>query len=214
MTNLMLPGFGDPQPPRANSLPELYQQASTCTQCRLHEGRTQVTWSSGDPQSPLAIIGMGPSVTDDQTGLPYTGPAGEELDDLLKLVNLTRSQVYLTNAHKCVARDKGDAFNIRTPTQSELKACFGWLEGEVYLVRPKLILCIGAPTAQWVIRKNFDLAAQHGQVMTSVFGHPAMATYQPTYITRLKVHDPAKAEEVYQAMVADMQLAVQTAGLG
>jgi DNA polymerase len=157
---------------------------------------------------------MGPSVTDDSTGLPYTGPAGELLDEALTAAGVSRAQVYLTNAHKCVARAKDDPHNIRPPTQSELKACYHWLEGESRLVKPKVVLCIGAPTAQWLIAKDFDLTAQHGQVFESRLGLPALATYQPTYITRLQEHDPAKAQALYRELLADVRFAVTTAGLG
>jgi DNA polymerase len=210
MTNLMLPGFG-PEPPK--DMNTLRQQASTCTRCRLAEGRTMVTWRMGDIHSPLVMVGMGPSVTDDKTGKPYTGPAGDELDALLKEAGFSRQQIYLTNAHKCVARRKDDPFNIRAPIKAELSACKEWLDGEFQLVKPKAVVCIGAPAAKWLLGDDFDLSAQHGEWLPGPFNTKAMGVYQPTYITRLAQHDAEQAEKAKQDLIDALKKAALQAGL-
>jgi len=210
MTNLMLPGFGDPPPP---TMEALQQAASDCTRCRLHQTRTQVTWGAGDPHSPLMVVAMGPSVSDDRTGGVYTGPAGDELDSILAAAGIGRSAIYLTNAHKCVARQKDDPYNIRTPTKTELRACWEWLAGEFSLVKPRVLVCIGSPAAKWLLGDGFDLSQQRGVWQDSRFGVRALATYQPTYVTRLREHDPEKAEAAQRDLIADFCKAAQAAGL-
>jgi len=211
MTNLMLPGFGEPELP--DTLPALYDHAKTCTKCRLHQTRKQVTWGMGDPNSPLVVVGMGPSVSDDHSGGTYTGPAGAELDALFEEAGITRDDVWLTNAHKCVAHKKDDPYNIRQPTKTELQACEPWIKRELEIIKPKVMLVIGAPTAKWMIDPNFDLTTQRGIWYTRPDGIKTMATYQPTYITRLRSHNAPDAEEKYHAMRQDFIMVAKEAGL-
>jgi uracil-DNA glycosylase len=213
MTNLMLPGFGDPLPEVPKDMESLRQSALDCTRCRLCDTRTQVTWGAGDWRSPLMLVAMGPSVKDDQTGGVYTGPAGDELDNILKAAGLDRDMLYLTNAHKCLARQKDDPFNIRAPIKAELRACRYWLDLEFRLVKPKVLVCIGSPTAKWLLGDSFDLDTQHGQWQTGPFETQAMGTFQPTYITRLREHDPDKADLTHQYLITDFRRAAVEAGL-
>ncbi|NJL94133.1 MAG: uracil-DNA glycosylase [Anaerolineae bacterium] len=213
MTNLMLPGFGDDAPLPPPSMADLRQQALGCTRCRLHATRQQVVWGQGDPHSPLMMVGQGPSVTDDRTGDIYSGPAGEELDAVLAEAGLQRAQIYLTNIHKCVARQKADPYNIRPPTKTELQACRPWLDGELGLVKPRVLVCVGGPAAQGLLGADFDLSAQRGEWVQGPGGVRALATFQPTYITRLRQHDPARADLAYRQLVGDLQKAAVAAGL-
>lgn len=213
MTNLMLPGFEDLEPKPPNTMPELKAAAAVCTKCRLHETRTQVTWSQGDPNSPLMIVAMGPSVTDDKTGGIYTGPAGDVLDQMLGEAGLSRDVIYLTNAHKCVAHKKDDPFNIRYPTKGELAACQFWLDGEFQIVKPKILLMIGSPTAKWLLGDDFNLTEQRGQWQKGPFNTQAMATFQPTYVSRLRQNGAPDAEDVYELVVNDMKRCGAAAGL-
>lgn len=211
MTNLMLPGFGD-QPPE--DMESLRQSALNCTRCRLHETRRHVTWGEGDPHSPLMLVGMGPSVTDDRSGHIYSGPAGEDLDKVLEAAGLNRAMIYLTNLHKCVARRKDDPYNIRPPTKAELRACNEWLEGEFALVKPKVLLCVGAPPAQWLLGENFNLSQQRGQWVAGPHGTRALATFQPNYPNYLRQHSsPERADEAYAQLVEDFRNAGIAAGL-
>lgn len=210
MSNLMLPGFGS-EPPK--DMQSLKTQAYVCKKCRLSETRTRVTWSMGDIHSPLMLVGQGPSVTDDSTGLPYSGPAGEILDDVLEAAGLNRAKIYLTNAHKCVARQKNDPFNIRPATKAELSACKEWLDGEFQLVKPKVLVCIGSAAAKWLLGDNFDFEKQRGLWVEGPFSTRAMATYQPTYSSRIREHDPEKANQIHQQLIDDLKKAAHEAGL-
>jgi uracil-DNA glycosylase len=210
MTNLWLPGFG-PEPPK--DMASFRAEAMTCTRCRLHETRQQVVWGQGDASSPLMMVGQGPSVTDDRTGDIYSGPAGDELDEVLKLAGLSRQTVYLTNIHKCVAKKKDDPYNIRPPAKMELTACRHWLDGELFLVKPKFLVCVGGPAAKWLLGNQFDLMQQRGEWVVGPQGVQAMATFQPIYITRLRQHDPDGADTAYQQMVGDLRQAAHAAGL-
>ena len=213
MTNLMLPGFGDDPPKPPENMDELHTQAMDCTRCRLHETRHKVVWGQGDVHSPLMMVGQGPSVSDNRTGDVYSGPAGKELDELLAEAGLSRETIYLTNIHKCLARKKDDPYNIRPPTKTELKACRDWLDGELKLVKPKILVCVGSPAAKWLLGDNFDLTQQRGEWVAGPFGTQALATYQPTYITRLRQHDREKAEEALAHLKRDLRTAAIAAGL-
>lgn len=208
MTNLTLPGFG-PEPPK--DMDSLKKQAMTCTKCRLSETRTRVTWSMGDLHSPLMLVGQGPSVTDDTTGLPYSGPAGEVLDAVLAAAGLSRAMIYLTNCHKCVARQKNDPANVRSATKAELSACKEWLDGEFQLVKPKVLVCLGAAAAVWLLERAFDFEKQRGEWVQGPFNTRAMATYQPTYSTRIREHDPEKADQIHRALIEDLKKAAAAA---
>jgi DNA polymerase len=210
MSNLTLPGFSDDSP---ESMDSLREQAMACTRCRLHETRTRVTWSQGDANSPLMVVGMGPSVTDDRTDGIYSGPAGDDLDAVLEAAGISREVIYLTNAHKCVARKKGDSYNIRQPTKTELRACKDWLDSEFRLVKPRVLLAIGSATAKWLLGESFDLTEQRGQWVDGPFATRATATFQPNYATRLRPHDPPKADEIYAQIVEDFTSAAREASL-
>lgn len=203
-----LPLFGQP-----DNMPALRESALDCTRCRLHEGRQQVVWGAGDVDSPLMMVGQGPSVTDDRTGNLYSGPAGDELDEVLQAAGLSRDTIYLTNIHKCLARKKDDRFNIRPPTKTELRACRPWLDAEFEIVKPRYLVCVGSPAAKWLLGDAFDLSAQRGEWVDGPFATQAMATYQPTYITRLRQHDSEKAAEAYQHLIGDLRRAANAAAL-
>jgi uracil-DNA glycosylase len=151
-------------------------------------------------------------VSDDRTGEPYSGPAGDELNEVLKAAGLRRDMIYLTNCHKCAARDKNDPYNIRAPIKAELSACQTWLDGEFQWVKPKVLVCIGSSAAKWLLGDQFDLTKQRGEWQAGPFGTRAIATYQPTYVNRLRQHNPDQAEAAWAALIADLKLAAAAAG--
>lgn len=207
---MMLPGFEE-KPPEL-TFEQLRATALACEKCRLSATRFQVIWGQGDPNSPLMVVGQGPSVSDDRTGDVYSGPAGDELNEVLRAVGLRRDQIYLTNCHKCVARDKNDPYNIRAPIKAELNACKEWLDGEFRLVKPKILLCIGSPAAKWLLGDQFDLTKQRGLWQPGPFGTQALATYQPSYVNRLRQHQPEQADLAWATLISDFKAAAQAAG--
>lgn len=154
------------------------------------------------------LIGQGPSQSDDQTGKPYTGPSGNVLDKALAEVGLSRSKVWITNIHKCLSFDY-ERRKLRSPRSDELESCRPWLEAEIDLVSPEVIVCLGGPAAQEVIDTGFKLSEQRGQWYRSRLGQiKTVATFQPAYLMRLKTWNPTEAKTGWEALLADLHLAV------
>jgi DNA polymerase len=167
------------------TLDELREQALTCQVCKLSERRTNVVFGEGDPRSPLVLIGEGPGDTEDKMGRPFVGRAGQLLDKALNDAGLQRSQVYIMNTVKCRAADwsTGKPVN-RAPTDEEVKACRRWLEPQVAILAPKVILCVGAPSAKNIIKKDFQITKERGTYFPCTFARTAIATLHPAYILR------------------------------
>ena len=164
----------------------LKARASVCTACDLAKTRANVVFGSGNATEKLAIVAEGPSAADNRTALPFSGPAGDMLDDVLTANGLTRSDIWLTNIIKCRAASfKGDVLKNRPPKASEIKACSKWLDGELTLMQPSVILCMGAPAAKVLIHRSFRITEQRGVWFTDTMYAPfAMATFNPAYVLR------------------------------
>ena len=164
----------------------LKARASVCTACDLAETRANVVFGSGDATAKLAIIAEGPSAADNHTTFPFSGPAGNLLDEVLAANALTRGDIWLTNIIKCrAASPKGGVLKNRPPKVSEIKACSKWLDGELTLTQPSVILCMGAPAAKTLIHRSFRITEERGIWFTDTEYAPfAMATFNPAYILR------------------------------
>lgn len=164
----------------------LKTRASVCTACDLAKTRANVVFGSGDVTAKLAIVAEGPSAADNRTALPFSGPAGDMLDDVLTANGLTRGDIWLTNIIKCrAASPKGDVLKNRPPKASEIKACSKWLDGELTLMPPSVILCMGAPAAKALIHRSFRITEERGVWFTDTMYAPfAMATFNPAYVLR------------------------------
>jgi DNA polymerase len=205
----MLPLFSD-----YASLEEARTAATRCLRCTLSASRNQVVFGAGNPNAAIMLIGQGPSLTDDHTGLPYTGPAGEFLDTALQQAGLSRAEVWLTNLHKCVAtkldKETGKP-EMRPPKAEEVIACDPWLEQELFWVKPNVLVAIGGPAAQTLLGREFQLSEQRGQWQSGPHGIPTLATYQPTYLKRLSQWDRPAAVQGWRDLVADLRLARERA---
>lgn len=192
------------------SLNEARAAALHCTRCPLSATRNQVVFGAGNAAARIMLVGQGPSLTDDTTGLPYTGPAGEYLDTALQQAGLSRDEVWLTNLHKCVATKLNKAsgrLEMRPPKADEIAACDVWLEQELFWVKPAVIVAIGGPAAQTLLGAGFQLSEQRGQWHAGPHGIPTLATYQPTYLKRLSEWDRPAAVQGWRDLVADLRLA-------
>jgi DNA polymerase len=181
-----------------------------CVACPLSAGRNRVVFGAGNPNAALMLIGHGPSLTDDRTGLPYSGPAGDLLDTALAQAGLQRSDLWITNLHKCVATKVNRETNRaeqRPPKVEEITACAPWLDQELFWVKPKAIVAIGGPAAQVLLGKTFQLTEQRGQWFDGPHAIPTLAIVQPTYLKRLSEHDRPKAVEGWRELVADLRRA-------
>jgi uracil-DNA glycosylase len=175
---------------REERLAELARQVSVCTKCDLALNRTNTVFGTGDPRSPLMLVGEGPGENEDATGLPFVGRAGKLLDDILGAVDLTRNDVYLTNTVKCrAAVEEGGRMKNRPPRAGEIRACNPYLQGQMEAVRPEIILCLGGPAAKTLIDKDFRITKDRGKWYDLAGGVKAMATFHPAYVLRQRGDD-------------------------
>ena len=158
-------------------LEELKQSCLSCRRCSLCETRHNVVFGSGARDAEVMFIGEGPGEQEDLQGLPFVGRAGKLLDDMLELIDLDRSRVYIANMVKCRPPHNRDPLNI------EQEACSEWLQGQLELIRPKIIVCLGRIAAMSFIRPDFRISKEHGQ-WTILNGIMTMALYHPAAILR------------------------------
>ncbi len=187
------------------TLEELEAAAKVCTACRLSEKRRNVAFADGDPFSPLVLIGEGPGDQEDREGKPFVGKAGQLLNKALIDAGLSREQVYICNIVKCRAADWSTGKPVNRPPQDdEAQACRRWLVPQLALVKPKVILCIGSPSARNIIKKDFKITAERGRYYPSEFAKTAIATLHPAYILR---QQGPTTDGGYSLLVADIKKA-------
>lgn len=167
-----------------------------CTACDLAQTRTQVVFGEGNIRSPLVIVGEGPGEQEDATGRPFVGRSGELLDKALRENGILRQQIRITNVVKCRACNKeGPRIRNRPPRADEVEACRPWLQAELGVVAPLVILCLGGPAASWVIHPDFKILRERGQWFPTSWAAVAMATLHPAYVLRQQgsAYDEARA---------------------
>ena len=191
----------------------LKARASVCTACDLAETRTNVVFGSGDATAKLVLVAEGPSAADNRTALPFSGPTGNLLDEVLTINDLTRSDIWLTNIIKCrAASPKGGVLKNRPPKAAETKACAKWLDGELTLVQPSVILCMGAPAAKVLIRRSFRITEERGIWFTDTEYAPfTMATFNPAYILRQEGEDFTAMRQILVDDIAEAVRKLQEA---
>ena len=161
------------------------------------------------------LIGQGPSPTDNTTGLPYSGPAGSFLEKALQQAGLRIEDVWITNLHKCLAtriNSKTLEEQMRPPKVDELKACKMWLDEELYWIKPKVLIAIGAPAAKALLGKSFNFSEQRGTWKSGPMGIPTIAIVQPTYLKRQSEWDRPAAVQGWRDLVADLRSVVEQLG--
>lgn len=185
------------------TLDELRAAALNCQACPLAERRTNVVFGEGNPQSPLVLVGEGPGDQEDKTGRPFVGRAGQLLDKALADNGLDRTKVYICNTVKCRAADwsTGKPVN-RPPSELETETCRQWLIPQLGFIAPRVILCIGAPSAKNLIKKDFKITRERGLYFPCEFAKTAIATLHPSYI--LRQQNIQKDDGGYSLLVADI----------
>ena len=175
-------------PQSAMNWDELATAVAACRQCRLCEARKQAVLGVGDRAADWLFVGEGPGAEEDQRGEPFVGQAGKLLDNMLAAIGLKRGQnVYIANAVKCRPPEN------RTPAPEEAAACRPYLERQIELIQPKLIVALGRPAAQTLLQAEVKIAAARGK-LHDYRGIPLIVTYHPAYLLRTLL-DKAKAWE-------------------
>jgi len=138
------------------TLEELCRQCLSCQRCKLSKTRTNVVFGVGNPTADIMFIGEGPGEQEDLKGEPFVGAAGHLLDDMLSIIDLDRNNIYIANIVKCRPPRNRD------PEESEQDACIGYLEAQISLIRPKIIVCLGRIAAKRLISPDFRITREHG----------------------------------------------------
>ena len=163
---------------------DIEQHVAACTHCPLSRTRRLPVMGRGNIQADLMLIAEAPGEQEDRQGIPFVGRSGELLDSLLQDCGLTRKEIYITNMIKC--HPPGN----RDPKEEEKEACFPYLKYETWLLKPKIIVCLGRVAAQRIISPDFKITRQHG-TWTCRKNCALTATYHPSAILR----EPSKYEE-------------------
>jgi uracil-DNA glycosylase family 4 len=162
---------------RASDLAALAERAAGCVDCRLHEGRINVVFGSGDPDADMMIVGEGPGQREDEQGLPFVGPSGRLLDELLGEIELTRDQVYIANVVKC--RPPGN----RDPRPDEIDACKGYLRAQLGLVDPRVVVTLGNFSSKLLLRTETGITRLRGRAY-EWWGRYLVPTFHPAAALR------------------------------
>ena len=180
-----------PIPPDTSAAPDSWESLrADCLQCRgcgLWETRTHVVFGVGNPEAEILLIGEGPGQNEDEQGVPFVGRAGQLLDDMLEIIGLDRTKVYIANIVKCRPPQNRDPLNV------EQEACIGWLRRQTALLRPKVIVCLGRIAAKVIIKEDFRITSEHGQWFQRN-GVQMTAIYHPSALLR----DVSKRPETFE----------------
>ena len=190
--------------PDAATLPELNSAAQRCQGCDLYKNATQAVLGDGPTSARVMLVGEQPGDREDIAGKPFVGPAGALLDKALEDAGIDRSDVYVTNAVKHFKfEERGKRRIHKKPSAVEIQACYPWLEAELELVRPHLIVCLGATAARAVIGKKHRLLEQRGKFFAHGKEQVVTATVHPSAI--LRAPDPERRRKDYEAFVTDLK---------
>ena len=167
----------DGQPGLGASLDVLREQVKACTRCKLSESRTQTVFGVGNPSADWFIVGEAPGAEEDRRGEPFVGRAGKLLDEMLRAVGQSRQDVFIANVLKCRPP------NNRDPAKDEAKACRGYLDRQIELVAPQLILVVGRIAAHELLETDAPVGRLRGRPH-ELGGIPLVVTYHPAYLLR------------------------------
>ena len=192
--------------PRTRDRAHLVGAAERCRACPIGENATQVVWGEGPVHAPLVMVGEQPGDEEDRAGRPFVGPAGRLLDQMLEKVGLDRAQAYVTNAVKHFKWEPRGKRRLHSkPNRDEIDACRGWMSAELELVKPRMILCLGATAAQSFAGAKFRVQRDRGKPMATPWAPWWMATYHPSAL--LRAPDPEARQRMEEEFLADLALA-------
>ena len=164
----------------------LKRECSACRECSLCQTRRNVVFGTGNPQAEVLLVGEGPGAHEDEQGVPFVGRAGKLLDDMLAMIGLDRSKVYIANVVKCRPPENRDPLNV------EQDACIGYLRRQMALMEPKIVVSLGRIAAMRLINPKFRITKEHG-VWYDIDGMRMMAMYHPSALLR----DPGRRPEAF-----------------
>ena len=183
---------------RVSALQAIREEIGDCTRCALHTGRHKIVFADGSPTARLMFVGEGPGADEDAQGLPFVGRAGQLLNNMIAAMGLKREECYIANVVKC--RPPGN----RTPEPDEANTCSPFLFKQIDVVRPQVLVALGATAATYLLGMRQPLAALRGRIH-AFRGTSLIVTYHPAFLLR----DPRQKKEAW----ADLQIAMKELGL-
>lgn len=196
--------------PDAGDLDDVRDAAHDCKACPLWANATQTVFGEGPGHAPIMFVGEQPGDQEDRQGHPFVGPAGQLLDRALKAAGIDRDKIYLTNAVKHFKWEpRGKRRLHKKPGEAEISACHQWLERELELVAPALVVALGATAARALLGRATPIEANRGRMMPLHGGTQVMITVHPSFLLRV----PAEMQDdAFARFVQDLRLALPFAG--
>ena len=186
----------------------LHDAAAGCKACHLWERATQAVFGEGKSHAPLMLVGEQPGNEEDLAGHPFVGPAGRLLDDALQAAGIDRKQTFVTNVVKHFKWEPRGKRRIHAkPTATEIAACIPWLTAELELVKPRILICLGATASQTLLGRTFRVTKERGKLVESRLAPYVMATVHPSSILRAPDAEARRVE--MQSFIEDLKSAAK-----
>ena len=199
------------RPPDSTSWSVVREAAKDCHACHLYKRATQTVFGEGPKRATMMLVGEQPGDYEDVSGKPFVGPAGKIMDQALEEAGINRNEVYVTNAVKHFKWEpRGKRRIHQKPNSREIAACRPWLEAELRIVKPNLVVAMGATAAQTIFGPSFRVTRERGKVLSSKLAPRVLATVHPSSL--LRQPDEASREREYKHFVADLRAAMRAAG--
>ena len=194
-----------PWVPDHGGLPALQRAARDCRGCDLWRNATRTVFGEGPAHPDLVLVGEQPGDKEDLAGHPFIGPAGRVLDEALEAVGIDRGRAYVTNAVKHFKWERGSGQRRihAKPNQVEIQACRPWLEAELSVLRPKVLVCLGSTAAQALLGRTFRVTLHRGEWVPSPLAPHVLATVHPSSV--LRAPDEAARAEAMEAFIRDLR---------
>jgi uracil-DNA glycosylase len=190
------------EPKRRETLARVRREAATCRRCPLWRNATQTVFGEGPARAAMMLVGEQPGDQEDLAGRPFVGPAGRVLDEALEAAGIERSDVYITNAVKHFKNEpRGKRRLHKKPNESEIDACRWWLDKELLLVRPRLMVALGASAASALLHRRVAIGASRGKPIPAE-SLTVWVTVHPSYILRIPDRPARHAE--FDRLVEDL----------
>ena len=193
--------------PETSSLTTLREAASHCTACPLYKNATQTVFGEGRKQAALMLVGEQPGDQEDLAGKPFVGPAGQILNRALEEAGIDRSAVYVTNTVKHFKWEpRGKRRIHQKPSSRDIAACRPWLEAELRIVKPGVLVCLGSTAAQAIFGASFRVTRERGKLLASPLASRVVATVHPSSLLRQPDEESRRRE--YGLFVNDLRAAL------
>ena len=194
--------------PEHKSLSNLAAAARECQGCELYQHATQTVFGEGRASARVVMIGEQPGNDEDIKGKPFIGPSGKLLDEALAAAGIERADAYVTNVVKHFKWvQQGSRRLHKSPGAREISACLPWLEAEIDLLKPEILILLGATASQAIFGKDFRVTQMRGNILETRFGPPALATVHPSSILRQATAEDRERE--MQHFIADLTIAAE-----